>query len=573
MFGGDYVENNLLLKNYDKIERDNRLLFECLLDSIIEISDTIRWSNDESVDHIQTMIDAVNGDYNTQINKAKKLIKNLKVVTSGEIYKETYEKDIKIAVDDFSSCLSNIHPYFNAKIPLNPKIGGYYKPILITPAQILFMYQIIQKLIPKYHYDGYSDLYTLGHNIKFMSSKIMQSISGYNGDEYEYKILRQNVNERLIYDINNYYGYDNDPEKIRAHELILVKKALNSFKKLLNILSNKKHKRNEITYSMFMRLYRLGFPKNTGGFVEWELEECENPINTSEYDSQLINIEDYENYNYAKLKGLCNQYKFFSFEQLIYFYASYLYNHNEIIIRKCDNCGKFFIAEDRREKYCRNILKDTNGKTCRDVGAINKRNKKYGQDEFCKVNQSIQKKMSYFRKNCKSEVDKCFLTIIYNMWNEKYHVTDKSSKEALLYLKDFKEICLFCFRKYQTKYFDGISKEFHFKFYNLKKQDEKCFCSIADHDSELFQQICHKWNEETVNSIENSLKEIFSPSTGYRENEITQALKEVIKKSIEQTFESILQAHQKAVEIYEKYEDSDYDISEVKELLEQKFKE
>lgn len=140
-------------------------------------------------------------------------------------------------------------------------------------------------------------------------------------------------------------------------------------------------------------------------------------------------------------------------------------------------------------------------------------------------------------------------------------------------LKDFKEICLFCFRKYQTKYFDGISKEFHFKFYNLKKQDEKCFCSIADHDSELFQQICHKWNEETVNSIENSLKEIFSPSTGYRENEITQALKEVIKKSIEQTFESILQAHQKAVEIYEKYEDSDYDISEVKELLEQKFKE
>ena len=159
------------------------------------------------------------------------------------------------------------------------------------------------------------------------------------------------------------------------------------------------------------------------------------------------------------------------------------------------------------------------------------------------------------------------------MWNEKYHVTDKSSKEALLYLKDFKEICLFCFRKYQTKYFDGISKEFHFKFYNLKKQDEKCFCSIADHDSELFQQICHKWNEETVNSIENSLKEIFSPSTGYRENEITQALKEVIKKSIEQTFESILQAHQKAVEIYEKYEDSDYDISEVKELLEQKFKE
>ena len=50
-------------------------------------------------------------------------------------------------------------------------------------------------------------------------------------------------------------------------------------------------------------------------------------------------------------------------------------------------------------------------------------------------------------------------------------------------------------------------------------------------------------------------------------------MKEVIKKSIEQTFESILQAHQKAVEIYEKYEDSDYDISEVKELLEQKFKE
>ena len=53
---------------------------------------------------------------------------------------------------------------------------------------------------------------------------------------------------------------------------------------------------------------------------------------------------------------------------------------HDIIIKKCKNCGKYFISENRISSvYCNRIFE--NNKTCREVGAINAYNEKLKKDE------------------------------------------------------------------------------------------------------------------------------------------------------------------------------------------------
>ena len=48
---------------------------------------------------------------------------------------------------------------------------------------------------------------------------------------------------------------------------------------------------------------------------------------------------------------------------------------NNIIIKKCANCGKLFVPDKTDQIYCNNLYKDT-GKTCKEIGALNKRKEK-----------------------------------------------------------------------------------------------------------------------------------------------------------------------------------------------------
>ena len=539
--------NLLPLRDYgeiDEYKREHYFLFQAFTDSKLEYKDTIEWSDCPKANGIQTMLDAVNSDYHGHLKNA---------ITVVEKYCEHfYEEPNKIAqfIIEFSFYLNKIHPYFNAKI------SNFSDLCYVTPADLLFIYQIIQKMIrenntgnPDYKKDeGY-----LCEMIYEAVCPIFQMICGNMTPEME---------KSLFEDIEKYYNHIVHPDEFLNHELVSIFDTLESLKRLLTILANKRNKKYTIPYSMFMRLYRLGFNKDTKVNFKKEFDECEHPIFLSEFDYAVQNITDYENYDYSSLENYANVYRFFCFEQLGYFYASYLYNHNEIIIRQCENCGKFFIAEDKREKYCNNLLQDDTQHTCRQVGAIIKRDKLYGSDEFRKFNKNVQKRINTLKNNCKYDIDRYILVIIYDIWKKKYKNMPKPGSELPGYLNDMYQIFLFSFNEYKFQYHTKRED----KIGNLRKnQAQKCFESIKDDHLMILPIICDIWKAKVQKSIKDSLKEIYENivtvdkssdlSAKVREEKTIQnpEWKSIID-SIEKTFDSIIIEYNNSIQIYEYYQ-------------------
>ena len=557
------INIHLLLEDYDETEERERgyiLLIERFLDSVLQIGNNISWSDCDSANSIQTLLDAVNGNYNQTIAKARKIIKKTNILVNHQIYSETYETELKQAIDDFSDLLGKIHPYFTVNIPLYNKMDYYGKSFMVTPAQILFMYQMVHKVVRDYCGKYYSiNTIALENNIVYMTSRIIYCMFHGKERDWTYSFIKKQINYYLIHDIKEFYQFFMNTDQIMDHSIDIIQLALNSFKNILKILSTQTDKNKNIPYSMIKRLYILGF-KNAVNCVKWEFERCEHPINSSLYDYKLLSIKDYD---YSQLIESPKRYRFFSFEQMIFLYIGYLF-YNKKKKKKCDNCGKFFIAKKSKQIYCDNPLKDNPEKTCRDVGAINKRDKKYGTDEVLKLNKNVQKNMSRLKGFCKDDVDEKFIEIIYGFWKNHYALVDKSNTDILLYLKDLYQILSFSINKYIFLYYKKLEKH---DFYDLKKQAENCFGRIADHDNELFRAMCNYWRNKVVNLIGESLDKIF-PEFAKHESEKTPLVSdEIMKENIEQTLERIVKVHDKAVEIYEKFINTDYDISEVEKVL------
>ena len=83
------INIHLLLEDYDETEERERgyiLLIERFLDSVLQIGNNISWSDCDSANSIQTLLDAVNGNYNQTIAKARKIIKKTNILVNHQIY-------------------------------------------------------------------------------------------------------------------------------------------------------------------------------------------------------------------------------------------------------------------------------------------------------------------------------------------------------------------------------------------------------------------------------------------------------------------------------------------------------
>ncbi|MBR0350233.1 MAG: hypothetical protein IJH76_00135 [Clostridia bacterium] len=65
---------------------------------------------------------------------------------------------------------------------------------------------------------------------------------------------------------------------------------------------------------------------------------------------------------------------------------------NNFIIKKCENCNKLFIPEKTDQIYCNNLYEDTQ-KTCKEIGAINKRKEKVQNSKILKEYNREYKRM------------------------------------------------------------------------------------------------------------------------------------------------------------------------------------
>lgn len=95
----------------------------------------------------------------------------------------------------------------------------------------------------------------------------------------------------------------------------------------------------------------------------------------------------------AHLENLCAY--CFECEDLIQTFIIELFDMTEIdniVIKKCKNCGKFFVPDNRiDELYCSNIFEDN--KTCKDVGPFRTKQKLMQEDDSLRIYRNIYQKL------------------------------------------------------------------------------------------------------------------------------------------------------------------------------------
>lgn len=82
---------------------------------------------------------------------------------------------------------------------------------------------------------------------------------------------------------------------------------------------------------------------------------------------------NYDKVNHSMLKGFGYTHDVYfvnSIPSLLYIMLKEFTVFKTLPIRKCKNCGKFFMAQNRKDElYCNNLFEDT-GKTCKQLGAM-----------------------------------------------------------------------------------------------------------------------------------------------------------------------------------------------------------
>jgi len=134
----------------------------------------------------------------------------------------------------------------------------------------------------------------------------------------------------------------------------------------------------------------------------------------------LIMFEYYQ----SDIEGLC----YLEFMKLI---------KKGIFIRKCNNCKKYFINTGRADTlYCDRII-NADGKTCRDVGAMNQYREKVSNDPIMEIYQKYYKK-NYARVKYKSESKKMSKTD-FEKWSTQAMVMRDKAKVGEITFERFKE--------------------------------------------------------------------------------------------------------------------------------------
>ena len=123
---------------------------------------------------------------------------------------------------------------------------------------------------------------------------------------------------------------------------------------------------------------------------------------------------------------------------------------NNFTINKCENCGKLFIpvttSKNKNQKgrndqkYCNNLYLDT-GKTCREIGALNKRKEKVQKSPILKEFQREYKRMHGLHYNHTKE----FSEKKFKEWSKKAHklmniYTDEQVQEFKTKLNELSNI-------------------------------------------------------------------------------------------------------------------------------------
>jgi len=126
----------------------------------------------------------------------------------------------------------------------------------------------------------------------------------------------------------------------------------------------------------------------------------------------------------------------YSFNSLIsaYYFSLLYFIENNIPIKKCKNCGKYFIPENRNSSvYCNRIYTDK--KTCKEIGANNAYNEKLKKDE---VNGLYRKILSAKKMTANRNPDIPLYLEKYEKWKNEANQFKQDIKSGKKTEEEFK---------------------------------------------------------------------------------------------------------------------------------------
>lgn len=195
-------------------------------------------------------------------------------------------------------------------------------------------------------------------------------------------------------------------------------------------------------YFIFINTCRTKFRTRIFEYVN-NIEITQDIDYSSLYDLNIKGVDSIEELaNIIKKKDKKNHhYKistfFYSFSNLAsaYYYCVLHFIENNITIKKCKNCGNYFIPENRSSSiYCNRKFEGK--KTCKDIGAINTYNEKLKKDE---VNSLYRKTLSAKKMLANRNPDIPMYLERYEVWKTTANKFKQDIKNGLKTNEEFKE--------------------------------------------------------------------------------------------------------------------------------------
>lgn len=158
------------------------------------------------------------------------------------------------------------------------------------------------------------------------------------------------------------------------------------------------------------------------------------------FDTKINEVNgNYEEVNKTLLKdfGYTQDVYFVnSIPQLLYIMLKEFTVFKTLPIRKCKNCGRFFMAQNRKDElYCNNLFEDT-GKTCKQLGAMSTYIQKLEENPVLALYKNMIKRK---HMRVKRNPDNAELAMNFEDWKERSRVQFEKYKNNEITDKEFEK--------------------------------------------------------------------------------------------------------------------------------------
>ncbi len=183
-------------------------------------------------------------------------------------------------------------------------------------------------------------------------------------------------------------------------------------------------------FNLFDFLTDVSFSQEIN-FMEYDKSIKKSKLNSPELLAKHIKNEFKKNQNFHIKNYL------YSFNSILsaYYFCVLHFIENNIPVKICKNCGKYFIPENRNSSiYCNRIYKDK--KTCKEIGANIAFNEKLKKDE---VNTLYRKTLSAKKMLANRNPDIPMYLEKYEKWKAEANQFKKDIKAGIKTQEQFKE--------------------------------------------------------------------------------------------------------------------------------------